>query len=399
MDVNAIKYRPGDFYTFIAVHTFKLGQLDLQINRGDEILFDGTTLIHNDEEYADRTFRGAVKSGWVILADTIDDIDEIPEQRISANIQITHPAEGGNPMAPKSYSPLSVDADEREVGFIRTASERAEMSASPRQATNGFTRGQAMQRQAAQRQVPQRQDAQRQAFQKHQVQVEPQDGVPVREMKTISGNAAKNVHITVGQDRDVLSAIQNLQVDPGKGRSQEEFLASMTEDEREEYLARKESIRDSILSEVDAKAQSRMRASTTIPKRVGKAARNVNGFRVTKVDNPDGAVAINTIQAPQQTTNIEVEGIRFQNTGMPNKAHAPQTPSVGVSETIRRKMAQAMCPDFPDNYRFELPVKKKLARIMADFEDRYDVIQAIFAAEDEEMRAALVQEFPEAFNS
>jgi hypothetical protein len=60
-------------------------------------------------------------------------------------------------------------------------------------------------------------------------------------------------------------------------------------------------------------------------------------------------------------------------------------------------MAKAACPEFPSTYDFALSTKKKMARITADFEDRVDVLRAIYIAEDQEMQALLFQEFPQAF--
>jgi hypothetical protein len=64
----------------------------------------------------------------------------------------------------------------------------------------------------------------------------------------------------------------------------------------------------------------------------------------------------------------------------------------------RRVIARAVCRDFPDLYDFDAPLRKKLARLRADFEERPDVIRAVAAAEtDTEMRTLLVDEFPDAF--
>jgi hypothetical protein len=61
------------------------------------------------------------------------------------------------------------------------------------------------------------------------------------------------------------------------------------------------------------------------------------------------------------------------------------------------KIAKALCPDFPDSYDFAAPTKKKLARLQADFEDRLDVLRAVFAAEGDDFKDQLVREFPQAF--
>jgi hypothetical protein len=61
-------------------------------------------------------------------------------------------------------------------------------------------------------------------------------------------------------------------------------------------------------------------------------------------------------------------------------------------------IARSICPDFPENYVFTDPVRKKIARLQADYEDRPDIIRAVAAADvDPEVRSRLIQEFPEAF--
>jgi hypothetical protein len=66
---------------------------------------------------------------------------------------------------------------------------------------------------------------------------------------------------------------------------------------------------------------------------------------------------------------------------------------------VCRKIARAICADFPDNYVFTDSPKKKLARLQADYEDRPDVIRAVAAAEtDGEVKRRLIEEFPEAFD-
>jgi hypothetical protein len=104
-----------------------------------------------------------------------------------------------------------------------------------------------------------------------------------------------------------------------------------------------------------------------------------------------------------KTTRVE-DGITFSNTNVPDQTHTPrpraaavQTPE--VSPDIRLRIAQAWCPDFPSSYDFSASPKKKLARLQADFEDRPDVLRAVFAAESDEFKAQLVAEFPQAFSA
>ena len=59
----------------------------------------------------------------------------------------------------------------------------------------------------------------------------------------------------------------------------------------------------------------------------------------------------------------------------------------------RLKFARQLCPDFPVNYDFATNPRKKLARLQADYEERSDVIRAVFAAESDDFKAVLLREF------
>ena len=112
-----------------------------------------------------------------------------------------------------------------------------------------------------------------------------------------------------------------------------------------------------------------------------------------------------------EVSSYEVEGMRFTNTNGPKRdigrgpqaapkipsAKAAPLPTVALKPEVRLAIAKSLCADFPESYDFEAPARKKLARIMADFEDRHDVIRAIYAAETDEMKALLAAEFPKAF--
>jgi len=109
---------------------------------------------------------------------------------------------------------------------------------------------------------------------------------------------------------------------------------------------------------------------------------------------------------------IVEDGITFRTTNgparneqqAPNRAPAPlqaaARPSIPEAPAeVRKMIAKAVCADFPDNYDFAMPAKKRMARLQADYEDRPDVIKAVFAAEGDEMKAMLMQEFPQAFQA
>jgi len=172
------------------------------------------------------------------------------------------------------------------------------------------------------------------------------DGVVVR---TLTTPAKSTTEMTDSNFAVAEARANSVKVKPGRGITRDEMLDQMDDESREQYLA-----------ELEARKSSK-----------------------------DGVVAsqAKAVSAPKKAVPA------------PKKATASAAvlvPATGVD--VRRKVAKSICPDFPDNYDFNLPVKKKIARLMADYEDRPDVIKAVAAAEtDADMRHALIEEFAEVF--
>jgi hypothetical protein len=176
----------------------------------------------------------------------------------------------------------------------------------------------------------------------------------------------------------------------------------MTEQEREEYLAKKESRRAVYEDDVQRAAA----AHGTGRKTVAKVATRKPVVRegVTVGVTTGGGIETEDISDPTAKQRVEVverEGIRFTTTNVAKdkeQAHprAVADRPVGNNDP-RRMVARTLCPDFPENYSFDVPAKRRLGRLQADYADRPDVIRAAFAAETDEVKALIVAEFPEAF--
>jgi len=378
--MDQITYRTGQMHTFIATRSFALGSTGLQINKGMELEFDGTKVVVDGSEQTMPQLRGAVRSGWLVLAADFDADDREAERPQTANIQVRHPTQGGNPFdgkTPTKKIATVAESDEREVG--NTSSH----AAAARTANQNYRHGQPVRNEIGS-------------------SVNMQDGVPVRRLKTAAGEAAK-------QSRTVLTAeslgsemrkAENVQIDAGQGLSESDYLERMSEQERSEYLAKKEAAR-SRYADVSpaAKTVGRVRAAKT-ETREGVTATVKTGGGIETADPVDVGGKVEVSQHME-------DGIVFKNTNGPKKKGAdPHPRSEEATQPVmmkdgtadaRRKVAKAICPDFPENYLFDLPVNKKLARLRADYEDRLDVIRAVFAAESDDMKALLMREFPEAF--
>lgn len=136
------------------------------------------------------------------------------------------------------------------------------------------------------------------------------------------------------------------------GLSQDEYLEKMDPSQREEYLDKLETRKASILVAANLTPPEKK-----APKREKKATQES-----TSAD---------------KETKIEKDG----------------------TLDARKVVAKALCQDFPDTYDFGQQWKKRLANIRFNFEDRPDVIRAIFAAESDDFKKVLLAEFPEVFEA
>lgn len=388
-----MRFRSGDRQPFIVTRNFALGNTGITVAKGTELAFDGSVVEYGGQELSFPQLRGAIKQGWVVPASSYDESDPSYGRPQRANIQVRHATQGGNPMGPQPKMAIAtVENDEREVMSARAHAQQT------RDTNRNYVRGNPVNPVAA---------GERVRTQHGFEVVEDQDGVevPGRTLKTAAGERAKasRVELTAESAMLALQRASNVPpIEPGRGMTQEEMLDRMDPDAREEYLARKESLRAQYVDEappvrtVVAKVQSRQAAQHT----EGMHLRSDVGHGI-EVADPSG------FSNGKAKESIVVEdGITFRMTNGPERHTRPAT-NERVSAVVparpeappevRKRIAKAVCADFPDNYDFAMPAKKRMARLQADYEDRPDVIQAVFAAEGDEIKSLLMEEFPQAF--
>ena len=228
--------------------------------------------------------------------------------------------------------------------------------------------------------------------------------VPGVRFETPAGEKAKRSFTDISYAGAAISAANKVRIKPGRGRSREELIrdaierGGLTQEELAEYEQELAAMR----------LQHGVVASPTV---VGQARAPQNqqkeGFNVTNsVGGGTEVVDLGGTGGAADETVVESEGIKFTTTNGPKKGvrlvdKAPpqkDTSSGEAHDSVCRKIAKAICADFPDNYVFTQTTRKKIARLQADFEDRPDVIRAVAAADtDPEVRNRLFEEFPEAF--
>jgi len=364
--VEQIKFKQGEFQNFIATRSFALGAFDITVAKDSEVSFDGSTVEYAGATYNFPQLRGAIKANWLVLADAYEEGNPEYGKPVSANIKV-RPATDDDGEA-KPVESVTTDMDEQ---VVMSTAEHASSTREQNKTAHGKV---------------------------HDAIIEKQDGVAVRALKT---PAKSKDSLTAESAGSAVRAAENVQIDPGEGISEEEALDRMSPEDRAVYLEKKQSLRSQY---VDSDASDKNKPTSVGKVKTAKTTEK-EGMKLTQ--KVGGGVAVADLSGsdgkPQKSTLVE-EGITFQNTGGPKKTLAEPHPrakktkaALKGTEDARVQIARSICAEFPDSYDFTATPKKKMARLQADFENRPDVIKAVFAAESDDFKAKLVKEFPEVF--
>lgn len=374
-----IQFVTGQPHMFVATRTFTLGNSGVSVPAGSEVGFDGMMVYYAGQQISMPQLRGALRIGWLVPKDDYDPEDISAQIPQPAGVTLKHSTQGGNPLDPsvhqRQVEPVTTDENERTVGSVREMADAAK----DRNKNRTYRVG-----------------AENRAVMAGSMQVEEQDGVPVRNLKTKAKNQTTLTGETAGSA--VREANSAGQIDPGRGITEQEMLARMTAVERAEYMSRKEAEKSKYVDVAPSRqvvgsakaAETKQTEGFTVTGSVGR------GIETADLGGTGGA-------GKAQESVVESEGVMFRNLNGPKKdVQAVEEAKldrhrVNGTEDARRKIAKAICPDFPDLYDFGDPIRKKIARIQADFDDRPDIIRAIFAAETDDMKAKLLTEFPDCF--
>lgn len=362
--MDQITFKMGVFQDFIATRSFALGAFNVQVAAGAELQFDGSQVQYAGQTYALPQLRAALTAGWITPTAEYNADDPRYKERAKANIKV-RPATDSGGQARAAVASVTTSDDERVVmNYADHASDTRELNHSKRMKT-ASSGG-----------------------------IESQDGVSVRTL----GPAKSRTSLTAESAGAALRQAENVQIKPGRGRSPEEHLAQMSPEERDIYLASK------------AAAKTRFVDTNPVTVATVKTAAVTQSEGFTSKQSVGGGIEIadpTTGTGKAKASTYVEDGITFQNTNGPEKLEpqvhprspAAQQPVMAKDGTadVRRQIAKMVCPDFPDAYDFAAPERKKLARLQADFEDRPDILKAVFAAESDAFKATLVAEFPQAF--
>jgi hypothetical protein len=388
--MNQIAYTRGQFLAFVSTRDFFLGSSGVKVFRGTTIEFDGSVARYGGDNYNFPQLKGAVNQGWLMPVDEYDaDAQQIAPV---AGIQVRSPNGGKS----RTVS-TTVEADEHIVMGYQDHAKATK-------ATNNGVRTASVQGASS-------------------------EGVEVRRgMRTATHFDAQ---VTNGNVGALTNRAEGAQFAPA-GVDEDAMLARMPAEKREEYLlmrsmnrlereryvmAREQGNLGEFMAKREAAQGKEVARIATSPKTSVSEGMKVTTTSGGGIETWDGGDAPVVATIKGESAVVEEDGIKFTQTTpatgkKPHKARkaaaaistevkpAPEDKVVfSATVDVRRTIAKTLCPDFPDSYDFNLPDKKKLARLQADFEDRADVLRAVFAAESDAFKAKLVEEFPQAFQA
>lgn len=166
------------------------------------------------------------------------------------------------------------------------------------------------------------------------------EGVEVRALRT---PAKSRTEITANSAGSAIAAAEaSAKFEHGKGISEDEMLARLPVEEAEAYMAKKASARAAIAA------------------RTG----------VTATPSDEGGIRFNTSPKPLGQNPL-----------------ATSNPKILA--------ARAQCPDFPVDYPLTATIRKRVATLVAGYEDNLAVLRAAYAIEDADGQAAILKEFPD----
>ncbi len=358
---------------YVCAHTFRINETVI-IKLGDVVEYDETYLYRKNQKPIEApNLKQVLNLGWLVLPDAVGQAAQANHAPIMVTPTVTGnvaPGASGKIKQPMKFAHVQ---DEQRYSLDRTASIKSVRPSTQRPLTASSSGG---------------------AGPGERGQVDTDD-IPLK--------VPARSTVSLFTDAGALTAeLGSVTIDPRKGVSVEELLDNLSPEERirREYELEKQQIK------VRARANTpEEREAQTIREETVK----LHAKMLAKLASlQDGQ------QQPQPAVFSEVEGISFATTGIPSAAVAAVAQQQPVSERpkavpvepksrkavdpgVKSLIAKSVLPTFPfEQYNFADTDRKKLARIDLDFEDKFDILRAIYAAEDDVIREHIADNYPAA---
>lgn len=117
----SVSFIHGEFQKFRAATKFHLGPIEEDVNEGDVLEFDGSTVKIGGKEHLLPALKGAIKGKWLVPIDASYE----PYHPVSANIQV-HPAQSMKADRGQSLHTQVVYDEDRDLGSIKKVRDHGE---------------------------------------------------------------------------------------------------------------------------------------------------------------------------------------------------------------------------------------------------------------------------------
>lgn len=348
--MSDIKWQRGKFIKFFAKMKIRVGgQNSIDIMSGDEFEYDGSILKYSGMEVSQPQLRGAVESGWASLSP--DDYDDSPvPTRPSRNVAKSQTVNKDLNRVQRASAMSTSSMDEDEVLRI------SDRSAPTKNASPPILN----------------QDNNRRRMEVRSSDTDDQGAVSIGRVRT----SAKAVFsdVTTAASAKKLAEIENM-------------------------------------SNVKAELYGR---DGTITREGVSVKTNVSSVRNTGATQDDDGVSVGSVR---KTASVGTDGISVSDTSnirnsklssktdlkskssSKNSSKPVISPKKSAVEKItdpRIRVARVLDPDFPSSWVFTGKLADRLQAVK-DHGITPQFLQALFAAEGDQMRKVLVKEFPDQF--
>lgn len=343
--MNDIKWQRGSYQKFYALMKIRVGAADpksipIDIQQDDEFEYDGQLLKYAGSEIHSPQLRGAIKNGWASLnSDSGSAVSPVKAERNIAKSQTVN--KDLSKVQRSGHNPLNTEVRDEEV--ILNVSDRRDSKADPKSRPNIMT--QENNRRTAGMRI-------------ETSEVETQDGVSVGRVRSpakINVDIMKNSSLSARE-------IEN------RSLGQPEMFNEKTVE----------------------------REGVTIKTNIGKTNRNVQH------SDPNAGSVIGKVRHSKTTSSDGVEvrdtsDIRNKSNASPAKANTKETPvKIDTNVSPKVRMARRIYPSFPVDWEFTGRLSERLEAVKKHG-DTPEFLEALYAAEGDQMRKVLEKEYPNQF--
>lgn len=386
-----IKWKRGEFHTFYATMKIRVGGQDpVDIEKGDEIEYDGSTCKYAGREFAQPNLRGAVVSGWL----TLDEDGEVPATVMSHRKVARSQTKNTDLSRVQRHGDRMMDTDSLDEETVSHVDDRGAVM--DQRTGRGHLDARHNRRQAARTMMSE--DSTAGTFRGLEVtgsELDEQDARPVSRIKSPA-----KLKVDVLANPGEAQKIARRSYDTGYGRSQSKkkqvvregvtidmnvgnVEAGVVEDGDEDQGTVVGQVRHSSAQRRTSEGVSIEDTSGTAEARASrKSKKKKAAAKPAKKTAPAKKAAKKAAKAAPAKTNGK-------------KAEPSDGNGVNVGSN-KLRVALRICKDFPQDWNFFGKADDKMARIK-ELGASPELLDAAYAVESATMKKALEKKYPKQF--